>query len=421
MERCYLERPSVARKDDIREYLNEIVEAGQHIHGTGGLDRIFKGWTFEDALARCLGMENPEYAAKTNWCPGRTFFLVRERDRRIIGSINVRWSLTEQARQFAGHIGYGIRPSEQRQGYAKLMLYLGLKEALKAGEREIIVGCDTANVASAKTILALGGVWERSESGEDADETDDFYTIDVPAALAKFAPVYEPFVGLPLERIYLERPSLARKDDILAFMGEIVAAGQEFHGIGGLDKALGDVPFEEALEHCRRLETEGIAADDWHLKSRTLFMVRERDGRIIGNLAVRWDLSETARRHIGHVGCGLRPDQQHQGYGKLGLYLGLRELQKMGEPEAIVGCATTNIASAKTIRALGGVWVWRELWEAHNEWDDYYRIGVDEALAKFADRYERFVAEQSVGERFVAPSPEVSPAETSETSGPARE
>ena len=408
MERCYLERPSAARKDDIIAYLNEIVEAGQHIHGTGGLDRIFKGWTFEDALDRCLGMENPEYAAKSNWCPGRTFFLVRERDRRIIGSINVRWSLTEQARQFAGHIGYGIRPSEQRQGYAKLMLYLGLKEALKAGEREVIVGCDTANMASAKTILALGGVWERSESGEGADETDDFYTIDVPAALERFAPVYEPFVGLPLERVYLERPSLARKDDIMAFMSEIVAAGQEFHGLGGLDKALGDVPFEEALEHCRRLETEGISADDWHLKSKTFLMVRERDRRIIGNLAVRWDLSETARRHIGHVGCGLRPDQQHQGYGKLGLYLGLRELQKMGEPEAIVGCATTNIASAKTIQALGGVWVWRELWEAHNEWDDYYRIDVDAALAKFADRYER----------FVAPSPEVSPGDTS---GPTRE
>ena len=74
----------------------------------------------------------------------------------------------------------------------------------------------------------------------------------------------------------------------------------------------------------------------------------------------------------------------------------------MGEPEAIVGCATTNIASAKTIQALGGVWVWQELWEAHNEWDDYYRIDVDETLAKFAPAYERFVAERPVGEQLTA-------------------
>ncbi|MBQ3386129.1 MAG: hypothetical protein IJG53_02285, partial [Eggerthellaceae bacterium] len=168
-----------------------------------------------------------------------------------------------------------------------------------------------------------------------------------------------------------------------------------------------------ALEHCRRLETEGISADDWHMKSRTLFMVRERDRRIIGNLGVRWDLSEMARRHIGHVGCGLRPSEQHKGYGKLGLYLGLRELQKMGEPEAIVGCATTNVASAKTIRALGGVWVWQELWKAHNEWDDYYRIDVDEALAKFAPVYERFV-----GEPPAAEPPAASPVEAA---GPAQE
>ena len=195
-----------------------------------------------------------------------------------------------------------------------------------------------------------------------------------------------------MERCYLERPSAERKEDILAFLRDITKAGQEFHGTGGLDRALGDMTFEEALERCRSLETDGISEGPWGLKNKTFLMVRERDRRIIGNLGVRWDMSEMARHHMGHLGCGLRPDQQGKGYGKLGLYLGLKELRKLGEPEAILGCATTNIASAKTIQAMGGVWVWREYWEAHDEWDDYYQIGVDEALAKFAPVYEPLIA-----------------------------
>ena len=397
MERCYLERLSLERKDEILAFLDECHEDNPEVHGSGGMDRIYRGWTFENALERCLNFENPEYAAQTDWCPGKTRLLVRERDRRIVGVINIRWNLTERARQFAGHIGYETRPSERRQGYAKLMLYLGLKEERRLGEKQVIVGCNADNEASAKTILALGGVWERREEDPFDDGPADYYVIDVDDALATFAPVYEPFVGSPMERIALERPSLERKDEILAFLREVAEAGQEFHGIGGLDRALGDMSFEEALEHCRRLETEGLSKESWRLKSRTLLMVRERDRRIIGNLAVRWDLSEMARRHIGHVGCGLRPSEQGKGYGKLGLYLGLKELQKLGERKAILGCATTNIPSAKTIQAMGGVWVWQEYWEAHDEHDDYYAIDVDEALATFAPAYEPFVAENPGG------------------------
>ena len=46
---------------------------------------------------------------------------------------------------------------------------------------------------------------------------------------------------------------------------------------------------------------------------------------------------------------------------------------------------------------MGGVWVWQEYWEAHDEHDDYYAIDVDEALATFAPAYEPFVAENPGG------------------------
>ncbi len=57
-ERFYFERPSAARKTEIIEYLNEFAAAGSEINGSGSLDRILSGWTFEQALERCLSMEN---------------------------------------------------------------------------------------------------------------------------------------------------------------------------------------------------------------------------------------------------------------------------------------------------------------------------------------------------------------------------
>lgn len=63
--------------------------------------------------------------------------------------------------QFGGHIGYGIRPSEQRKGYGKEQLTLALefcKEELKLDR--VLITCSKANTASAKTILSCGGILE---------------------------------------------------------------------------------------------------------------------------------------------------------------------------------------------------------------------------------------------------------------------
>ena len=133
MERFYLERPSIKRKEEIIEYINEFVKYNSNINGTGSWDKILAGYTFEQALERCFNIENEEYAKNIGRCPGKTFLLIRENDNKIVGSINVRWNLNEAMLQFGGHIGYGIRPTERRKGYNKINLYLGLIEAQKLG------------------------------------------------------------------------------------------------------------------------------------------------------------------------------------------------------------------------------------------------------------------------------------------------
>ena len=53
MEKFYLEMPSIQRKDDIVDYINEFVVYNSDLSGMGSLDKILDGLTFEEALTRC--------------------------------------------------------------------------------------------------------------------------------------------------------------------------------------------------------------------------------------------------------------------------------------------------------------------------------------------------------------------------------
>lgn len=184
MEKFFLERPSIKRKNEIIEYINEFVEYKSNINGTGALDKILEGYTFEQALDRCLNMEDREYAEKVGRCPGKTFLLIRVSDNKIVGTINIRWNLNDKMLRFGGHIGYGIRPTERRKGYNKINLYLGLKVCDKHGIEKVFMDADLDNPASWKTMEAFGGVRIREyfdDVFEKAMVVD--YTIDVKKAL----------------------------------------------------------------------------------------------------------------------------------------------------------------------------------------------------------------------------------------------
>ena len=194
MEKFYFERPSIKRKNEIIEYLEEFVKYGSNINGSGSLDRIYDGYTFEQALDRCLKMEDEEYAKSVNRCPGKTFLLIREKDNKIIGSINIRWNLNEAMLNFGGNIGYGIRPTERRKGYNKINLYLGLIEAKKLGLDKVMLGCSASNLGSDKTIQALGGILERSEIDPSDNELDNIYWIDVNESIEKYKDEYDKYL-----------------------------------------------------------------------------------------------------------------------------------------------------------------------------------------------------------------------------------
>ncbi len=86
-----------------------------------------------------------------------TFWLITDDDR-IAGVSNLRHYLNENLLLEGGHIGFGIRPSFRRKGYASVILALTLLEAKNLNIDKALLTCDKSNIASAKTILKNGGV-----------------------------------------------------------------------------------------------------------------------------------------------------------------------------------------------------------------------------------------------------------------------
>ncbi len=191
MEQLYFEIPAIGRKDDAIAYINEFLEYGSAINGTGGLNRYlddYEGW-LEKLEADYTRIPDEERV------PARTFFLVRESDRRIVGMINIRLALNEKLSRYGGHIGYSIRPTERGRGYNKINLYLALKVCDRYGISSVFMDADLDNPASWRTMEAMGG--ERIREYYDDKEahcTVVDYIIDVHKALREH-PEFEEMTG----------------------------------------------------------------------------------------------------------------------------------------------------------------------------------------------------------------------------------
>jgi predicted acetyltransferase len=195
MEKFYLEEPSLKRKEEIIEYVNEFKKYNSDLNGIGALDKILYKVSFEEALEICLNTRNKEYAKKVGRSQSKTFLLIRKNDNKIVGSINVRWNLSPSMLEFGGHIGYGIRPTERRKGYNKINLYLGLIEAKKLGLDKVMLDCDVENIGSKKTMEALGGKLERTEIDPYDNILTSVYWFNVDETLDKYKEIYMPYIS----------------------------------------------------------------------------------------------------------------------------------------------------------------------------------------------------------------------------------
>ena len=91
--------------------------------------------------------------------------------------IDVRHELTNEfLRNYAGHIGYGVRPTERKKGYATQMLALALefcKNNLKL--EKVMISCDKENEGSRKTIVKAGGKIEKEYIYENNENVQVYW------------------------------------------------------------------------------------------------------------------------------------------------------------------------------------------------------------------------------------------------------
>lgn len=90
-----------------------------------------------------------------------TLFLVEDNGY-IIGTINLRYAMTEELLKFGGHMSFGIRPEERKKGYAFIMIKLALNRLRVNGIIKALVTIRRDNKPARKTIQKIGGRLENS-------------------------------------------------------------------------------------------------------------------------------------------------------------------------------------------------------------------------------------------------------------------
>ncbi|QAT50603.1 GNAT family N-acetyltransferase [Caproiciproducens sp. NJN-50] len=148
-----LKHPSLEQRN---EYLSFAKDWADHEEEITPYSARLLGRSYEEWLAGTLRMERE---APERFVCAHTFFLTDEAGK-ILGAVNIRHELNGELLKSGGHIGYGIRPSERRKGYAVRMLALALPIAEQLGIARALITCDKENIASARTILRNGGVLE---------------------------------------------------------------------------------------------------------------------------------------------------------------------------------------------------------------------------------------------------------------------
>lgn len=158
-EELYLIAPSLEYEEEILSYRQEFLAAGGKEQGGFGtlltVDSAAQ-WIQDakDALS--------ESACREGYVPASQYICVRESDKKIVGTIQIRHYLNDYLAQYGGHIGYSVRPSERKKGYATWMLANSLPLCRSLNLDKVLITCKNDNEGSRRVIKNNNGVYEQT-------------------------------------------------------------------------------------------------------------------------------------------------------------------------------------------------------------------------------------------------------------------
>ena len=156
-------------------YRQEYIDCGEkQINGSGG---FIKYENYDEWLENVAIQKKKEYSLTDT--PATTYFTIRKKDNKVIGSIQLRHHLTEELQKDGGNIGYGICPSERGKGYGTIQLSLVLHQAKALNIAKIMISCNKDNRASAAVAIHNGGVLAGEGFDEDEGKVTEIYWIEI--------------------------------------------------------------------------------------------------------------------------------------------------------------------------------------------------------------------------------------------------
>ena len=165
--------PTPAYVQEIEDYRQSFLRINGSMDGSGSLRRCESA---AEWIEKCRLGKDPA-TVPAHLVPATPFIYVREEAGRVVGMLQLRHCFNEYLEKYAGHIGYSVRPSERRKGYATAMLRDALPYCRELGITDVLISCVVENEGSRKTILNNGGVYESTVHEPQSDRDLERYWI----------------------------------------------------------------------------------------------------------------------------------------------------------------------------------------------------------------------------------------------------
>ena len=177
MEKLIFQSPKARCENDVLDFAEDFVKNGSKMNGANKLQDYLNKNNYEEWVEKEENGTN-YLSIGSEQIPANTFFVYRLDDNKLIGIVNIRSELNDHLLLKGGHIGYSVRPSERRKGYATEILRIDLRELMKIGITKALITCDKDNIGSAKTIQNNNGILENEIFDKDKNRIIQRYWIE---------------------------------------------------------------------------------------------------------------------------------------------------------------------------------------------------------------------------------------------------